>query len=257
MRKTEFMDLLKYYFRRSDKTDLKGILEDCEEQFRLGAKKGLTEEEVCAKLGHPKNIYRYYIGKPIVPEDNLSMTGSADAPAQEAPEAAPAKPSQFYDWEKDPAHRRRPKIREAYYPMPQPEPPRNYDAYAEGPQRPKAKGPTERTADEDELQWNDKAAIPQAAKAIASPFLDIFGALFNIISTILFFAFALALLASIAVYSLPPYIFSDLLPLPTLSVSTMAFAVLALLFAALTASYASQACHRTVRNARNPQRRNG
>ena len=93
MRKTEFMDLLKYYFRRSDKTDLKGILEDCEEQFRLGAKKGLTEEEVCAKLGHPKNIYRYYIGKPIVPEDNLSMTGSADAPAQEAPEAAPAKPS--------------------------------------------------------------------------------------------------------------------------------------------------------------------
>ena len=82
MRKTEFMDLLKYYFRRSDKTDLKGILEDCEEQFRLGAKKGLTEEEVCAKLGHPKNIYRYYIGKPIVLEDNLSMTGSADAPAQ-------------------------------------------------------------------------------------------------------------------------------------------------------------------------------
>ena len=235
MRKTEFMDLLKYYFRRSDKTDLKGILEDCEEQFRLGAKKGLTEEEVCAKLGHPKNIYRYYIGKPIVPEDNLSMTGSADAPAQEAPEAAPAKPSQFYDWEKDPAHRR----------------------HAEQPQRPKAKGPTKRTAGEDELQWNDKAAIPQAAKAIASPFLDIFGALFNIVSTILFFAFALALLASIAVYSLPPYIFSDLLPLPTLSVSTMAFAVLALLFAALTASYASQACHRTARNARNPQRRNG
>ena len=76
--------------------------------------------------------------------------------------------------------------------------------------------------------------------------------MFNIVSTILFFAFALALLASVAVYSLPPYIFSDLLPLPTLSVSTMAFAVLALLFAALTASYASQACHRTARNARNP-----
>ena len=232
MRKTEFMDLLKYYFRRSDKTDLKGILEDCEEQFRLGAKKGLTEEEVCAKLGHPKNIYRYYIGKPIVPEDNLSMAGTPDMPPQE-PSAA------------------------AYYPMPQPEPPRGYDVYAEQPRRPQAKGPAKRTADEDELQWNDKAAIPQAAKAIASPFLDIFGALFNIVSTILFFAFALALLASVAVYSLPPYIFSDLLPLPTLSVSTMAFAVLALLFAALTASYASQACHRTARNARNPQRRDG
>ena len=59
MRKTEFMDLLKYYFRRSDKTDLKGILEDCEEQFRLGAKKGLTEEEVQnkRKTYNPREIY--------------------------------------------------------------------------------------------------------------------------------------------------------------------------------------------------------
>lgn len=54
--------------------------------------------------------------------------------------------------------------------MPQPEPLREYDAYAEQPRRPQAKRPAERTADEDELQWNDKAAIPQAAKAIASPF---------------------------------------------------------------------------------------
>ena len=141
--------------------------------------------------------------------------------------------------------------------MPQPEPPRSHDAYSASPPRSQSKRLKENVNSENELQWNDKAALPQAAKAIASPFLDIFGALFNIVSTILFFAFALALLASIAVYSLPPYIFSDLLPLPTLSVSTMAFAVLALLFAALTASYASQTCHRTARNARNPQRRDG
>ena len=40
MRKSEFMDLLKYYFRKADKDDLKGIIEDCEEQFRLSAKEG-------------------------------------------------------------------------------------------------------------------------------------------------------------------------------------------------------------------------
>ena len=75
MRKNEFMDLLRYYFRKSDKNDLKGIIEDCEEQFRLGAKEGRSEEEICCKLGHPKNIYRYYIGEPIVPEDNPRMPG--------------------------------------------------------------------------------------------------------------------------------------------------------------------------------------
>ncbi len=62
------MDLLRYYFRKSDKNDLKGIIEDCEEQFRLGAKEGKSEEKICCKLGHPKNIYRYYIGEPIVPK---------------------------------------------------------------------------------------------------------------------------------------------------------------------------------------------
>ena len=29
------MDLLQYYFRKSDKNDLKGIIEDCEEQLSL------------------------------------------------------------------------------------------------------------------------------------------------------------------------------------------------------------------------------
>ena len=75
MKKNEFMDLLQYYFRKSDKNDLKGIIEDCEEQFRLGASQGKTEEEICCKLGHPKNIYRYYIGEPIVPEDNPRLPG--------------------------------------------------------------------------------------------------------------------------------------------------------------------------------------
>lgn len=86
MRKTEFMDLLKYYFRKEDKGDLKGILEDCDEQFRLGAKEGKTEEEICVKLGHPKNIYRYYIGKPIVPEDNESLKEATVMPDFDDPQ---------------------------------------------------------------------------------------------------------------------------------------------------------------------------
>lgn len=248
MRKTEFIDLLKYYFRHSDKSDLKGILEDCEEQFRIGAKKGQTEEEICAKLGHPKNIYRYYIGKPIVPEDNLSLAAPPPMPADRMAEAhAPEdKPAQFYDWEKD-SPRRRSSARESAYTAPQPN--RYYRTQQQPRQAPQPQ-------QDETLQWQSDTSIPQTAKVIASPFLDIVGTLFSIVSSLLFFVFALALLAAIAIYSLPPYFYSDLLPLPTISLSTLIFTVLAILFAALTATYASQACHQTAYNARNPQRRN-
>lgn len=246
MKKNEFMDLLNYYFRDSDKNDLKGILEDCEEQFRLGAKKGLSEEEVCCKLGHPKNIYRYYIGEPIVPEENPRMPDD-EPPAGYVAEEPPApRAPQFYDWEKDPEHTRRP-VGSAYTPPP---PPRQYGSppgYGDydAPRR------RYRQQDDDDLTWESGSVLPkETTKAIASPFLDIFGVLCSIASTILFFAFAFSLLASLVIYSLPPYIFSDLLPLPTLSVSTMAFFVLSVLFAALTMSYVSQACHKTARQAR-------
>ena len=104
MKKDEFMDLLNYYFRKADKSDLKGILEDCEEQFRRGAAEGKSEEEICYKLGHPKNIYRYYIGKPIVPEENESLAGpnpgDFDHYSNFGPGLEDAGP---YDWDQEPA----------------------------------------------------------------------------------------------------------------------------------------------------------
>lgn len=253
MKKDEFIELLNYYFRHCDQDDLKGILADCSEQFRLGAKQGLSEEEVCCKLGHPKNIYRYYMGQPIVPEDNASLAYHEPEEGA-APEAAPRKAAQFYDWEKDPDHLRR--LEEEKKRRRTEASSRSADrreAPHEPPRHRPSHGPRQGRRD-DQLQWNSSSsAVPQAAKAIASPFLDIIGALLGIASTLMFFVFALSLLAALAIYNLPPYLFSDLLPLPTLSVSTMAFSVLAVLFAALTLSYASQACHRTAHNARNTE----
>ncbi|SJZ49353.1 HAAS domain-containing protein [Megasphaera cerevisiae] len=230
MRKIEFMDLLKYYFRKSDKEDLKGILEDCEEQFRLGAKEGRTEEDVCRKLGHPKNIYRYYIGKPIVPEDNASLAAAADCqPSYKPQNAAP------YDWEKDPERRRRREQSESYYHQP--------DDYRY--QQPQASSHPYREDAETgrDFKWDTDSSVPKAAKAVASPFLDILGTLFGILSGFLYLGVAAAVIACIAIANLPAFLYTDLLPLPTLSLTTMVFTVLAILFAALTTSYAGQACH--------------
>ena len=259
MRKTEFMDLLKYYFRHSDKADLKGILEDCEEQFRLGAKQGLSEEEICCKLGHPKNIYRYYIGKPIVPEDNPRMPDDGYGyPAYDQPSSQTANAP--YDWDKDPDAMRRRAASEAYYRQPPSDAMQQgygpYDNYNQS--RRQSPYPPQRRPYENEpqtgkdFQWDaEETKVPNAAKAVASPFLDIIGTLFSVVSGILFFAFALAILACIGIRSLPAYFLTDLLPLPTISLSTMGFGVLAILFAALTASYASQACQQAARSTRN------
>ncbi len=259
MRKTEFMDLLKYYFRHSDKTDLKGILEDCEEQFRLGAKQGLSEEEICCKLGHPKNIYRYYIGKPIVPEDNPRMPDEGYGyPAYNPP--SPDTADAPYDWDKDPDTMRRRAVSESYYRQPPSHTtPQGYDPYGNHNQpRQQSPYPPQHRHYENEpqtgkdFQWDaEETKVPNAAKAVASPFLDIIGTLFSVVSGILFFAFALAILACIGIRSLPAYFLTDLLPLPTISLSTMGFGVLAILFAALTASYASQACQQAARSTRN------
>lgn len=220
MRKTEFMNLLKYYFRDEDKGDLKGIIEDCNEQFRLGAKEGQTEEEVCSKLGHPKNIYRYYIGKPIVPEDNEKLADEASyeytVPQEPAPDYAP--PSDYSQEQRTP-------YGPAGYPAP---------------------GQNQRVNEETgkDFNWNDSdQTVSRTAQAVASPFLDILGTLFSILSGFLYLGVALAILACIGISSLPSYFYTDLLPLPTLSLMTMVCGVLAILFAALTATYAGEACH--------------
>lgn len=148
------MDLLQYYFRKSDKNDLKGIIEDCEEQFRLGASQGKTEEEICCKLGHPKNIYRYYIGEPIVPEDNPRLPGDDyDDSYQEYDDFGPGTVSSRYDLPEQPDDYGRPrKTRRSYQSRP--------------PQRRSYQEPDRETGRD--FNWNDGAN--NTAKAVASPF---------------------------------------------------------------------------------------
>lgn len=234
MRKNEFMDLLQYYFRKSDKNDLKGIIEDCEEQFRLGASQGKTEEEICCKLGHPKNIYRYYIGEPIVPEDNPRLPGDDyDDSYQEYDDFGPGTVSSRYDLPEQPDDYGRPrKTRRSYQSRP--------------PQRRSYQEPDRETGRD--FNWNDGAN--NTAKAVASPFLDILGTLFGILSGFLYAGLTLVILASIAISFIPTYAYSDLLPLPTISIMTRVLVVLTVLFASLTASYAGQACHAAARGRR-------
>lgn len=229
MKKKEFMDLLNYYFRKSDKNDLKGIIEDCEEQFRLGAKQGKSEEEICCKLGHPKNIYRYYIGEPIVPEDNPRLPGEESdyedfGPGQEdtAPEEDDAPAYETPRQHQDDLRYDRQQARQARY---------NQEAQQTG----------------KDFDWDDDEPVGKAARAVANPFLDILGTFFSIIGGLLYVALILAIAAAVGISFIPPYAITDLLPLPTISIMTRVLVVLTILFAAMTATYAGEACHRSSR----------
>ena len=202
MRKNEFMDLLRYYFRKSDKNDLKGIIEDCEEQFRIGAKEGRSEEEICCKLGHPKNIYRYYIGEPIVPEDNPRMPG--DEYGAYGDFGPGVEDRVFYDQDRD----------DEYYCQQQlAQQQRRYDREQVMRQRYAA----EAAKTGKDFNWNDgDSQMGKAAKAVASPFMDVLGTLFGILSGFLYLALAIVILAAIGISFIPAYAYTDLLPLPTL-----------------------------------------
>lgn len=161
MRKNEFMDLLRYYFRKSNKNDLKGIIEDCEEQFRLGAKEGRSEEEICCKLGHPKNIYRYYIGEPIVPEDNPRMPG--DEYGAYGDFGPGVEDRVFYDQDRDDEYYRQQQLAQQQ---------RRYDREQVMRQRYAA----EAAKTGKDFNWNDgDSQMGKAAKAVASPFMDVLG----------------------------------------------------------------------------------
>lgn len=269
MRKREFLDQLHYYFRKADKDDFKGILEDCKEQFRVGAEEGLSEEEICCKLGAPRNIYRYYIGKPIIPEENPTMPGddyyddgydSYDSNYYEPPQPRrqpPRNQSDVYDWEKDPDRRRRRADSEQYYRTPAPRQVPHQAPPRQVPRRPRRQTPVLHYESEpkggEEFRWEGDHDAISASNIIVNPFLQILGTLFYIASGALFIATAAAVIGCIAISSMPLYLYTDLLPLPTLSSTTMIFTVLAILFAALTALYAGQACH----SAGHPTKRRG
>lgn len=54
MNETEFLDLLRYYFRNGKPEEVKEILSDYESHFEEGKKRGLTEEQIAKESGAPE-----------------------------------------------------------------------------------------------------------------------------------------------------------------------------------------------------------
>ena len=79
MTKTEYLDLLRYYFRRVDAKRLEEILADYEAHFEEGARRGLSEEDISRELGSPHDVYETYIHEGIVEETERAETVSGKA----------------------------------------------------------------------------------------------------------------------------------------------------------------------------------
>lgn len=99
MNKTEFLDLLRYYFRNAKKSEVEEILADYEAHFEEGKKRGLTEEAIAKELGSPKDIYESYASEGVVDEKSKSVrfTDDAKQAAQEAAAAAARKAGDAWD----------------------------------------------------------------------------------------------------------------------------------------------------------------
>lgn len=103
MNKTEFLDLLRYYFRNAKKSEVEEILADYEAHFEEGKKQGLTEEAIAKELGSPKDIYESYASEGVVDEKSKSVRFTDDAKeaakeaAQEAAAAAARKAGKAWD----------------------------------------------------------------------------------------------------------------------------------------------------------------
>lgn len=103
MNKTEFLDLLRYYFRNAKKSEVEEILADYEAHFEEGKKRGLTEEAIAKELGSPKDIYESYASEGVVDEKSKSVRFTDDAKeaaqeaAQEAAAAAARKAGKAWD----------------------------------------------------------------------------------------------------------------------------------------------------------------
>lgn len=99
MNKTEFLDLLRYYFRNAKKSEVEEILADYEAHFEEGKKRGLTEEAITKELGSPKDIYESYASEGVVDEKSKSVrfTDDTKEAAQEAAAAAARKAGKAWD----------------------------------------------------------------------------------------------------------------------------------------------------------------
>lgn len=99
MNKTEFLDLLRYYFRNAKKSEVEEILADYEAHFEEGKKRGLTEEAIAKELGSPKDIYESYASEGVVDEKSKGarFTDDAKEAAKEAAAAAARKAGDAWD----------------------------------------------------------------------------------------------------------------------------------------------------------------
>lgn len=99
MNKTEFLDLLRYYFRNAKNSEVEEILADYEAHFEEGKKRGLTEEAIAKELGSPKDIYESYASEGVVDEKSKSVrfTDDAKEAAQEAAATAARKAGKAWD----------------------------------------------------------------------------------------------------------------------------------------------------------------
>lgn len=99
MNKTEFLDLLRYYFRNAKKSEVEEILADYEAHFEEGKKRGLTEEAIAKELGSPKDIYESYASEGVVDEKSkgVRFTDDAKEAAKEAATTAARKAGKAWD----------------------------------------------------------------------------------------------------------------------------------------------------------------
>ena len=99
MNKTEFLDLLRYYFRNAKKSEEEEILADYEAHFEEGKKRGLTEETIAKELGSPKDIYESYASEGVVDEKSkgVRFTDDAKEAAKEAATTAARKAEKAWD----------------------------------------------------------------------------------------------------------------------------------------------------------------
>ena len=95
MNKTEFLDLLRYYFRNAKKSEVEEILADYEAHFEEGKKRGLTEEAIAKELGSPKDIYESYASEGVVDEKSKGVRFTDDA--KEAAATAARKAGEAWD----------------------------------------------------------------------------------------------------------------------------------------------------------------
>lgn len=84
MNQSEFMDLLRYYFRKADPADVADILSDYEAHFAEGKKAGLTEEAIAKELGSPKAIYEMYLHEGMIREAAPAGGSSGEALSEAA-----------------------------------------------------------------------------------------------------------------------------------------------------------------------------